>query len=89
MSCVFRKKSKQKNLNRKLVGMSCGEKCVYEGKSKKKTHAMCLKGEKRAENTNWKLVGMCCGRKKVSEKSIAWTRKEKNKEEKIDVKFKN
>ena len=36
MPCVKREKSKQKNPNRKLVGMCCRKKCVYERKSKRK-----------------------------------------------------
>ena len=36
MRVFIRKKSEQEIPFWKLVGMSCGKKCVYEGKSKRK-----------------------------------------------------
>lgn len=91
----IRKKSEQEIPFWKLVGMSCGKKCVYERKSKRKNTCRVFIGRKvgRKIQTGSFLLNSRgkagCGRKKVSEKSIAWTRKEKNKQEKIDVKFKN
>ena len=35
-ACVFGEKSKQENINRKLIGMSRREKCVFLGRSKQK-----------------------------------------------------
>ena len=42
----IRKKSEQEIPFWKLVGMSCGKKCVYERKSKRKNTCRVLKGRK-------------------------------------------
>ncbi len=62
MPCVFKKKSKRKNTNRKLVDVCGGEKCVYERKSKRKNTCRVFKGRKAGGKTQTGSVGV--GREK-------------------------
>ena len=52
MPCVFRKKSKWKNTNRKLISVSRGEKCVYERKCKQKNTSRVFLGRKASGKTH-------------------------------------
>lgn len=58
----IRKKSEQEIPFWKLVGMSCGEKCVYERKSKRKNTCRVFKGRKAGGKTQTRSVGV--GREK-------------------------
>ena len=64
----IRKKSKRKNPNRKLVGVSRGEKCVYERKSKKKYMPCVFRKKSERKNPNRKPVGVSRGEKCVYER---------------------
>ena len=65
MSCVFKKKSKRKNTNRKLVGVCRGEKCVYERKCKGKNTCRVFLGRKASGETQNRSLLVCAGEKSV------------------------
>ena len=78
MSCVFGKKSKRENTPRKLIGVSRGEKCVYERKCKGKNTCRVFlerKASRKTQNRNWSLgfggeKKLGVGGRKQAEKTI-------------------
>ena len=71
MSCVFRKKSKRKNTNRKLVGMCRGEKCVFGMKGKRKNTCRVFLGRKVSGETQNRSLLVCAGKKIGREEKLA------------------
>ena len=71
MSCVFGKKSKRKNTNRKLVGACLEEKCVFWMKGKRKNTCRVFLGRKVSGETQNRSLLVCAGKKTGREEKLA------------------
>ena len=81
MSCVFGKKSKRENTNRKLVGACREEKCVFGMKGKRKNTCRVFLRRKVSGETQTGSLSLGCGgklgveRNWRAEKPTAWARR--------------